>query len=84
VVGDWYLDRFPAERDPQVLLSALRNAIPGFPKPGSPFEPSRFEASVDDAISSDVANGDVMLVGNSLLSRTECRLCAQTALARTN
>ena len=88
VIGDWYLDRFPSERSPDVLLSALHTAIPGFPEPGTAFElPSeqlRLQAAVEDAIDRDIASGDVMLVGNSLLTRTECRLCAQTALLRTS
>ncbi len=84
MIGDWYLDRFPLERSPDVLLSALRSAIPGFPHAGAEFDPSRFQAAVEDAIDDDIANGDVMLVGNSLLARTECRLCAQTALLRTS
>jgi len=84
MIGDWYLDRFPSERSPDVLLSALRAAIPGFPRPGAVLDPSRFQAAVEDAIDNDIETGDVMLVGNSLLTRTECRLCAQTALLRTS
>ena len=76
VVGDWYLDRYPRERDARYLKSALRRAIPGFPEPGESFEQAALRAGISDSCARDFEQGDVVSIGGWLLARTECRLCA--------
>ena len=82
LIGDWYLDRYPAERDVSVLAKALSAAIPGFSRSGAQADPQRLKAAIRAARADDFARDDVVSIGGWLLARTECRLCALAALSR--
>lgn len=84
MVGGWYLENYPSERDRRALLNHLHGRIggtapaPEFDRPDA--APVWSRQAVRSAVSGDYATGNTLWLDGWLFSRTELRLCALAAL----
>ena len=76
LIGAWYLENFPGERDRAVLIDRLSAAVPGFTPDGGGLSSPTVQAQISQACSDDFIRDDVIAVGGWLFARTELRLCA--------
>ena len=84
IVGHWYLERYPSERDRQALVDHLRARIGTTgktPESARPDDTPLWSSNaVQAAVADDYSSGNTLWLDGWLFSRTELRLCALATL----
>lgn len=81
LIGAWYLEYCPGERNRAALMACLSAAIPGFASDAAGLSSPAVRAKISQACSDDFRRDDVIAVGGWLFARTELRLCALAVAA---
>ena len=80
-VGEAYLRRAPEEADPVLLVNAICDRDRGLRQVLHHGDNGRLRAAINNRLRRDFAHGRTVMLDGWLLSRTEARLCALTAIA---